>query len=1275
MRFVTREGEGIYLLKDDEFDEPEMTRGKKKVFLDYVSKDYENYFSDMKRCFLDAEDVALFYHHDSDKDYLDDTQISTWIAGMDAFFFLASKNMCGEALSALMARDINWANRLGKQVYAILLDDVTERLGYYDISLDPENLIYPDNENDVPLDFSQGITKALKECFASEDISEEEIRSILQDIADECKERQKEEENERERHKQIILEKSQGGQDYTQADEDNAKKFVSFLADFGFPKANSEEIISAFKKHFITKPGIYGSNEMLGKLLSNKEWKDLMEGYKEFKSNTSAENQARFTDLCHKMMRSLWHGLDDIFDTEDHSGDWDRYPLTEAFKKYNQMYEELSEKIVGQQYAVNEFVRACFDADLYNLDKGPQSVFLFAGPPGVGKTFLAMTAAKILDRPFKVFDMGTYSEEKSDLGLIGSETLFKNTTEGTLTGYVEDHPHAVLLFDEIEKAHPNVIKIFLSILDGARLENKYTGSMTDFSDTMLIFTTNAGRELYENGKRNLSAIPVDLIMTELGKVKNYETGELIFSPEFRSRLSGNKVIMFNNLLIRDIVNIMVARMDKLSWDMGLRVRADISYDKRLPLLLLMHIGKFDARVATNRAAEFMRSAIYELAGQMVQDGRSYPSHIEFLIDDEKISDNARKFFEQTTQVNVFVACDKEHKDRFSGTNKNIKVSFFHSLSELYSLPDDASTFYLVDPYYKMKQTNDHILGLDDYDSEGLRIIKHLLKSNKKDNVFLLGTDREVSGNDLKTLYMKGVEGYLYLKDESFEQKLKDILADHVLQDKAQKLLDRHKVFDFESRYEIHEGGDRAKIILYDIKVKDAVNADDSKLLLDIDERPDVSFEDVIGAENAKKELKSFISFMENPKLYLKNTLGAPKGILLYGPPGTGKTMLARAMAGETNAAFISINAVDLLSGIVGEGEKNVKELFATARKYAPAIVFIDEIDSIGKKRTGMGGDSTLLNALLTEMDGFKQEPDAPVFVIAASNFGVDESNDPMDLSLDPALIRRFSNKILIDLPNSEERAKYLKLALRYDDKNGVANEVSEAEIESIAMRSTGKSIAILENVLQLGFRNALRAGKVLDDDILDASMEEYFYGEEREKNEEEIRKTSIHEASHAFIYNKSGKKPSYLSVISRGEFGGYMQREDERAYDTMTRDEYLWEIKCALAGRVGEKVFYGEAAALNTGAASDLRQASSMALAMITRYGMYQDHMVTLDPDKMVLSPVFSEYLVMAEKILKEQEEICMQLIVEGKDKVSKLADALFKRSHLNQEEIQEILG
>ena len=339
------------------------------------------------------------------------------------------------------------------------------------------------------------------------------------------------------------------------------------------------------------------------------------------------------------------------------------------------------------------------------------------------------------------------------------------------------------------------------------------------------------------------------------------------------------------------------------------------------------------------------------------------------------------------------------------------------------------------------------------------------------------------------------------------------------------------------------------IRLRNLHLTRAIAAADAGEILEEVERPRTRFDEVIGADTAKEELKFFIDFLKNPRRFSALGLKPPKGVLLHGPPGTGKTMLARAMAAESNVAFIPVSAANFVTIWQGSGPQNIRDMFARARRYAPAIVFIDEIDAIGKVRTGGGSgqaEENTLNALLTEMDGFTgPSPDRPVFVLAATNFNVlsgdQETPDRQSRALDPALVRRFSRAILVDLPDKAARQKYFMMRLA--TVKGLS--IPESVVELLAEKSTGMSIANLEQVIETAGRNALQKNKELTGDLLVEALDTAREGEAKEWSPEFLESTARHEAGHTILYWLAGWWSPEVSIVARADHGGGMRRSEE----------------------------------------------------------------------------------------------------------------------------------
>ena len=441
----------------------------------------------------------------------------------------------------------------------------------------------------------------------------------------------------------------------------------------------------------------------------------------------------------------------------------------------------------------------------------------------------------------------------------------------------------------------------------------------------------------------------------------------------------------------------------------------------------------------------------------------------------------------------------------------------------------------------------------------------------------------------------------------------------------------------------------------------------------------IKFSDVAGEDEAKENLTEIVDYLHDPSKYRDIGASMPKGILLVGPPGTGKTMLAKAVAGEANVPFFSMSGSEFVEMFVGMGASKVRDLFKQAKEKAPCIVFIDEIDAIGKKRDGqIGGNDEreqTLNQLLTEMDGF--EGNSGVMILAATN---------RPDALDPALTRpgRFDRRVPVELPDLKGREEILKVHAK---KIKIADDV---DFKLIARMASGASGAELANIINEAALRAVRdKRKFVNQSDLEESIEVVIAGYQKKNSiltDAEKWRVSYHEVGHALVAAKQTNSApvTKITIIPRTSGAlGYTMQVDEGNHYLMTKSELENKIATLTGGRAAEEVVFGD---VSTGASNDIEQATKLARAMITRYGMSKDF------DMVALETVTNRYLggdtslaasaetaAVIDKqvvaLVKAQHEKAAQILMENREKLEEISHFLYEKETITGDEFMEILN
>lgn len=970
------------------------------------------------------------------------------------------------------------------------------------------------------------------------------------------------------------------------------------------------------------------------------------------------------------------------------------------------MRARLLSTVHGQDHVVHAFAEGMFAAEVLAASdekrKRPRAIFVFAGPPGVGKTFLAEQAAEALAIPYKRFDMSSFADHQSYMGLVGYEKSYQGAKPGTLTGFVKEQPHSILLFDEIEKAHLNTIHLFLQILDAGRLTDRYHDEDVSFKDTIIIFTSNAGRSLYEgDAKQNAAGVPRKTLLNALETEKNPQTGQPFFPAAITSRMATGWPLLFNHLQAHHLEKISDGELNRFCALFEKQYGIQVEADPLVPTALLFQEGgQADARTLRAQTELFFKNEVFKVCRLWGEDSfasaLSGIKKLRFGVETEHLPPEVRPLFYSDEKPEILIYGSPLFAKRCRENLPGYVIDQTQSVEEALAIAGEKDIRLALVDIAERSVLNGDIQqtlleelpgnlqmsgGAFDFAPmaagllhDGNRLFRALHDRLPELPVYLLETEAFSIDPELEMSFVRaGARGKLAEPGEDFtvfEDTLSGICRELYLQGVAARMASERRVLYFETAPKLSADKTEITIRLRDFSLKRATAADDAGSVLDDVEKPNIRFADVIGACDAKEELQFFIDYLKNPKKFSAQGLKPPKGVLLYGPPGTGKTMLAKAMAGESDVAFIPAVASAFVTKYQGSGPEAVRELFKKARRYAPAILFIDEIDAVGRKRgesNAAHGEEMALNALLTEMDGFSVDPKRPVFVLAATNFDVEEGQNGPGV-IDAALARRFDRKILVDLPNAEEREQFLRMHL----KKNKTHVVTEDMIKRIASRAMGMSPANLASVMELANRMAVKAKKPLDDAILDEAYELTRHGAKKDWGYEYLERVARHESGHAFLCYLGGNTPSYLTIVARGGHGGYMEHSAKDMGPLSTKEELIGRIRTSLGGRAAEIAYYGEQDGISTGASGDLEQATRVAQAMICNYGM-DDRvgLAVMGQQEASANPAVRQRV---NEILGEEMKNTVEIIVKNKARIDRMVSELMKKNKLTASEMEELL-
>ena len=977
-------------------------------------------------------------------------------------------------------------------------------------------------------------------------------------------------------------------------------------------------------------------------------------------------------------------------------------PLLELYEearcRAQRLQRYLSAEVVGQDAAIDMLVGAYSQALRRRAD-GPQGIFTFLGPPGVGKTLLAERFAAALQElegsrvAFRRFDMGSFAGHQNFEQLVGTESYYTKSAAGTLTGFVHDNPRAVILFDEIEKAHENTLTALLAVLDKGELVDKNLQKAVDFRGCWFIFTTNLGREVFDSpnatGILRAAGTWRALAFDILGSARRRENlGDeekgAALPPELVSRLAKGGAVVFSRLSTPDYLQLMRRTIERETAAIRKATSLptpQIGVDEQAALLLLLsHLPNLDARQVVARTSAWIgqleREAFEVCRKQLLQ---SCPE--TFSIQVQCGEDATRWLDEQLRDLRLHIVLVDDddylvaHLERLGGPFSGRVVRTTR----------EDETVEVVQRYEADLVFLDLSIGQDSRSTTveaALSILKALRTRFPDLPVWLYSENPEArKGFDAvipRILRDGGARGFLpchfdrenTVLAEDFLSRIGSIVKETAYGQLVRQGRRSHLSYHFDVEH--HLEGTVVKATLTRVQAAVVVGTQDRLSAIQFAGIPKERFSAVVGLSRAKRRLQQVVQWLREPGTLAPFGITPPRGFLLAGPPGTGKTLLAKAVAGEANLPFLAVSASELQSKWVGESEKRVRELFRLAREYAPAVVFIDEIDAVGQRRAddGAGGfRNSLLNQLLASMDGFV-DGSRPVFVLAATNH--------REL-LDPALLRpgRFDEVIPINLPNAAAREDFFRLRLR-------SVSVQEpVDVRKLVSLTAGLSPAELDRVVREGAYSAAAVGRatLTEDDLL-AAVRLVRFGAVQEGvvvKVEERRLVAYHEAGHtiAHLCLFPEVPVDYLSIVptEEGALGFLASAHDENTH-LRTRSDVEAKLAVLLAGREAELLAAGSPDHGTSGASSDIREASRLAWLAVACWGLDEQIgpvAISAFPEE-ARSALSAEATARAKHWLSAASTRGRQLLEANRQQFEALAQELLEKESLDEEDIRAFL-
>jgi len=948
-------------------------------------------------------------------------------------------------------------------------------------------------------------------------------------------------------------------------------------------------------------------------------------------------------------------------------------------KRVAKLKTELEGRLTGQPTAITMMARAYRLRCQFPPTRGPKGILTVLGPRSVSKLKLARAFTDALSAAEgKEYQFFTERDDPDELEETGAIVIF---------------------LDNPEDCRPGTTSHI-----GLNLEEGKIGDI-DVSNAWVIFGTCLGSEFFDSENRSGILRSALTLREEIFDVLENEVVQGEMGPESKRQaielelvdvLRGGSLVALNSLSASNYIEVTDKFLEKVS-RAEFPLIPEVTMEEDAKLLFLLSL-------VPNLSEQHVLSSLKHFVGKQVSDAWAKSDNAEETISTEisVILDEATKKFlgkrKGKNALRIFLFDDDPRMEEFVSQDfKGWELDLHRGVS-LEDVSGKDPDIVLLD--LDIRDEGKNLFGLD--------LHRRIRESNPDLPVFLFSEKEEGTYNVSKIAKNGGARGYFHFEAKEGKtlevaaeekQNFKNLLENFQHNRLLEKQIAQRRQVNFTVDLDFGDNQSSASVVLKDPLEQTVQGSAFQDGGIGLAEHPDKTFEDVFGLERAKERLKHVVALLENPRAIEKMGARPPSGFLFTGDPGTGKTFLARAFAGEADIPFFQLSAGQFTSKWYGESEERIRDLFANARKFAPSIIFIDEIDSIAKARAGMGGSESelhtnVLNQLLTCMDGFVKD-DKYVFVMAATN---------RVHSLDPAIRRpgRFDEEIPFDLPSTETIGKMFMHFLP-----GLFPDEKCTELARIKARTKGFSPAQIDLLIREAKSAAIKRGgeqcksggldlneakklgyfEVIFDDLEQACYQVRYGAKKRDlpdtwKESEDRTRTAWHEAGHALLRRllTPKKEIDLVTIIPHesGTLGFVAWNPDEETY-SQSKKEMMDELAVLLAGREAEQMtpdLINSEEGINSGASSDLRQATRMTFVGISQYGLddeFGEVCLSGLPESMrdSLSTKIHERV---KAWLSDAKEIARKKLEENKDALKALAKELKNKDSMDGERVKEIV-